>query len=133
MRKFFKYSVIVLMLILFCVCISNMFYPRVEHEIIGCIFMWTTAVHNIFNKNFYIHSLTETKLTKRLVMNVLCMFLFAVFFGATIFSGMAISQNHFAEFIVPDIIDWKAVHKVSAVSILVVIAIHLRCSIGGVK
>ncbi len=131
-KNFFRNFIALLMLILFSACLSNMFFKSDLHEISGCTFIIVAIIHNLVNRNFY-RRISNAKLTKSLLMNCICLFLFSITLGALTFSGVALSNDIFVDMKIPDIVNWRIVHKFSAIATLLVLVIHLRCSVRSEK
>ena len=114
----------IILLCLFFAELGGMFLPHPVHEVLGCLFIALTVMHNIKNRSFYTHLLAGTYPPLRLANNI-SIILFALSLVLLAFSGMVLSRDLFPWFRLESTWNWRSIHLGAAIGALVLLFVHL--------
>ena len=114
----------VLLLVLFFLELGGMFLPHLAHEVAGCAFLALLLLHNVANRHFYRNFFHGAYRPLRWVSSATIVLL-AASLALLAVSGMALSQNLFAQIHIPGSWNWRSLHLGAAISALVLLFAHL--------
>lgn len=114
----------IILLCLFFAELGGMFLPHPVHELLGCLFIALTVLHNIKNRYFYTY-LSNGAYTPLRLANNISIILFAVSLVLLVLSGMALSRDLFPWFRLESTWNWRSIHLGAAIGALVLLFVHL--------